>query len=381
MKINPTKFNDNLKLLMPAVDSKGIVPILGYVCFGDSEDYGPYALCYNDFIGIVIFDEMFSDLDVAVPGEVLNKVLGTFSSEVLLESEEYLVKIKQGKTVMELPVLDAGSYLFAPPDTDGSEIYYSLEDAATTVITAYPEFIEALSLLIPFSGDDVMYDNQMGITVSVEEGDSISFYSTDNKTLTKIEIDYDGEGSAELNLPLSFCKQLITLFDEFQVESVELGVVDEEGSGYAFAQYQVGNEIKGVLFTKLSLAVDAGNFEDVIKKNVTKTTKYGQVPIGLEDCLMRTSIIASSATSDSRIKTTLSKGVLTFEASGDKGELVDEIPFDVKKGSAEFHISATAWKRGLGLNPTRMALLEHSVLMLHESGPIRTKHFIATTQG
>lgn len=378
MKIDPVEFNETLRLIMPAVDSKGIVPILGYICFGASEEYGSYALGYNDSIGIIIFDEeLFEDLECAVPGDTLYRTLATFSSEVQLEEAEDSVIVRQGKTELELSILDSGSYLFAPPDEEG-EMEYSMSDVdASFEVTS--DFIEAISFLVTLAGEDVLYDNQMGITIkSVPGNDEVILFSTDNKSITRVVLQKHPSDDIEINLPLVFCRQLIVLFNAYEEASLQVGVNNDYS---AFAQIEVDGDLQAVLFSKLSLQVDYEGFNEVVTENLTKKAHSTKTPLGLYDGLRRAAIIASRTSSDARIEVKYDGYFLKLSAEGESGRIVDEIPFKVKEGNPNFHISANLWMRALAFEPNKMALLDSAVYLQKTDGPFVVDHLIATTQG
>jgi len=382
VKVEPTEFSTYLKMLQPALDVKGILPILSYLCFGESEEHGPWALAYNDSLGIVVFNEAFEDLECAVPGDILIRSLGTFYSQVEFEQDKDSLVIKQGKTRMKLPILDASSYLFAPPDEVDGEIIYG-EDTAGVAVPLDGEALKAMEMLVKVSGENPMYDVQLGITID-HVGDAMHLYSTDNKTLTKITIeDHETEsGEVQANLPLGFCKQVLSLARNFgyDKEGEVMLYIDEE-SEQAFCLFLDASRkyLAACAFTKLNLSVDVEAFEDVLGHNAIGKIKPVAPPLGLDDCLNRASIVAGKDSSDSRIEVTLKDSFMHLRAEAFGSEVKDALPFKGPGMHTHVFISAPNWLRGLEFEPKKMAILPHSIYLKSEVGNTIIEHLVATT--
>lgn len=253
-----------LDVVAPCLVLQPFVPILGHICFN-----GKTATGFNDIQGIQVPFNL--PMHCSMPGETLRRLVSTMSGTKPLELTEYDVKerdasqdkiagrhvrIKSGRTVMDIAALTEDKYVYAPPNVK--------EDPVQVEVTLHPGVLKALKQCVPFVGTNPMHPAQMGVTLLVDDGFA-AFYATDNtivvraelsKNMRKMVVRENPKKAFVCILPTDFCQHLLTLSEGKMSEHPVL----EIGGAYATATFSSGT----VYFTKL-VADDAPyDFEQVL---------------------------------------------------------------------------------------------------------------------
>lgn len=256
--MNRQKLLGALKVCRPALASNDLIPVLSHFCFD-----GGVVFAYND-ITCISAELADCDLECAVPGEILYKVLDSFSSkEVTLElgKKELVVRDKGKRSKVTLPFITRHSYLYSGPDDSDIREEYDVNE----------HFIEPLDYCLGSVPDNPLLPYQMGITLT----NTGSMYASDGNTISYGDMPF--EISESVLLPTMFCKQLISYFSE--------GTILGLGKGFALARFENGTEV----FTKLPFDAQPERFQRVIEKHIPSGDEipYVEIPKTLEPCLER----------------------------------------------------------------------------------------------
>lgn len=250
--------------------SQDFIPILQHFCFSNDK-----VIAYNDEQAIEYFFK--TDLELALPGSILIKMLSTLENDVDISifGKKNQVKLKSGKTELKLPFLPKEEFIFEFPDVSNIKGFV-LNDG----------IIKGLERCITTSVESGTA--KVGITWKVNEK-VLTFYSTDNVTISKYECGIKNENNSDFLIitPTLFCQTLIDLYKNTDSEKATLYLNED----YAVVDFE--NECR--IFTRLYDTSLALNFEGAIKSVVPdiKRILFSEIPTGLQGALSRSMLVYS----------------------------------------------------------------------------------------
>lgn len=348
--MKPQELLSTLQIVKPALSTLDFVPILKHFCFENNQVYA-----YNDVIGVRT--ESPIDLDCAIPGSIFTALLGSFSSgtlELSNESESEIL-VKCGRSRSKLATLPKDDYLFKFPDGSDSILEFDFDN----------DFIHGLEKCLLSVGYDPTHPEQMGITLSVQDGEPI-LYSTDNKTLSryKLQSELKGLDDHQRILPVEFCEQLVAIYKKFH----DPGVV-VVGKGYILADFD-----HTLLFSKLINDLNTPDYEAVFNSYKVDETQYIEIPSELEDALNRALILLKDV-NNSEIKISINKRSLFIRSSTSITESSDTIPLKKSMESMEFVIDGLLLQKAI-MESKKIGFQVGSVLLKDREFTHLVSHYV-----
>ncbi|MDK1290141.1 hypothetical protein [Pseudoalteromonas umbrosa] len=206
MSCKTDDLQEALQLVKPAVSVNNILPIMQSYCFT-----GTCVFAYNDFISIGIALE--TPFSAAIPGNALNKCVSTIrSGEVTFEAQGDNLILKAGRSKMAFVSQSADEFVLNP---------LHLTHDACFSMEVDTRFCEALSSAMLSIDTQYFFDVFGSVALSFQKGKPLTLYSTDDQTLTKVEVEgttcpNTGDFKPSLVLlPNDFCKQFLKLYNHF----------------------------------------------------------------------------------------------------------------------------------------------------------------------
>tara|TARA_R100001530_G_scaffold1886_1_gene3263 strand:- start:36179 stop:37222 length:1044 start_codon:yes stop_codon:yes gene_type:complete len=188
----------SLNLVRPALSIKPYSPILTHFCFNDKR-----VEAYNGELYVGADTEV--DFDLAVPGDFLYRFVSTLKKDIKFKTnKDNLVTLTSGKSVNKLQGL---------PAKDFNCPVISEDDKPDITLTITEKFIDAIRDLLPFTGDDQLFPQYIGLLAT-----SDYIYATNGRVISRAKIKLDLKSN--IFIPKSFCIELIRLISE--LETIEI---------------------------------------------------------------------------------------------------------------------------------------------------------------
>lgn len=283
--------------LEPALCSKDLVAILSCICFAKG-----HAFAYDGFVALHLPFEG-CPIRGAVKGNLLLEFLSkTKTEDLVLVQEKDTILIKAGRSKLETAVMPESEFQFELPT-----------ERALTTITVSEEFVEALQRASISMGADPVHPSRMGITV-VSSGGKTQFYSTDNRTATRIRAKIDVGGDIEVLLPPRFINLFLSLARAD--ETKEITMTDK----WVVVEFASGMK----LFSRVGTMPDVGEYKKLFENY---TVDGGlEIPQPLARCLER-AVGVLSFTRDKYSHFRVKEGNLFINTDSDQGTVKDKMPF------------------------------------------------------
>ena len=314
--MNRQELQEALNLCKSSLSTQEFIPVLTHFCFTGESVYA-----YNDFQCIEV--DFPSDLNCAIPGQFLTKLLDSYTSEdITMTMDDNVVVVKSGRSTVKIPVLDSDQFIYSLPDGAG--------DLATLKIDS--RFLSGMSKCLLSVGDNAVRPEEMGITL--DAGDTDYLFSTDNNTISRYDVKFNitqGELKDKVILPTAFCEDLLRITDQLGDEEVNLVI----GKDYVFADI---NDSEVTIFTKLIDDLKIMDYRSLLKQLVKPEdmTKFQTVPEDLVLALDRSQLILSKE-EDRMTKFELSGTNCSINSHSVYGDSDDEIEL------AKENVDCTFW--------------------------------------
>lgn len=302
-----------VQLVRPALSTQTFIPALSHMRLSDG-----VAEAYNDVtaISVELPEELGDDLDFCVPGDLIIKVLNSFTTgEVVLKrkGKTQAISVTAGRSNLTVPTLPSSDFPLKWPT-----------GKAEAEITLNASVLKGLERCLLSVGQDAAHPAQMGVTLATDEDGCAVLYSTDNFTVSrsttseKIKL----PANAPIILPTFFCEQLLALAKSFPDEKATLLLFD----GAVMAE--LGS--RASVLTKLVADVDPLDFQTILDKHVGTTSvrkNHSELPKGLEAALNR-ALLVLGATQDKFTEMSIVKEELLMSSSSDLGVCEDALEVD-----------------------------------------------------
>ena len=264
--MNRSELVKTLELVRPAVSDSDLVPIFTHYVFEGGEVYG-----YNDAIGIIAKCDVGQTF--AVQGKLLLDLLKSLSAEeVTFTQGDNDIKIKAGKSLLNLPWLPKEDFVFEVPDTPTSATIKAGEDLVTGIETC----------LLTASTDQTA-PAIMGVTFNF--GKELTLYSCDGDAITRYRVDAKPKGSGVYMAPTPFCDAVVKVWKETGPSDFTISF----NKDWAFAEFKNWNiNIYGSM-KEIDTPLDHAK---LIKETMTGKQKPVPVPLNMVEALGRARVIA-----------------------------------------------------------------------------------------
>lgn len=304
-------------LLRPALSTQSFIPALTHLCFS-----GGHATAFNDVTAISVRSPV--ELDLCLPGELFIKALSSFNSEqVALSDLDAALLLTSGRSKLKVPVLPVKDFPFKAPSGKADSIAFD------------NDMLEAIRKCLFSVGTDPTHPAQMGVTLE-DDGGAV-FYSTDNFSISRCQTrsKLSLPAGAPIILPTLFCEQLLTLAKAFPDDDVDLLV-------YGGALKATFGK-KAWLLTKTVVDLEPLDF----KKTLDKHLKMGDVKKQLTripdtfDAAWNRALLVLGSEADKATLVSAQNGRILLESKSSLGEADDEMEWQGKEQSKDFHIDPT----------------------------------------
>lgn len=339
---------EKLDQARPFLLAQDFIPILTHFCFDKD-----HISAYNDVAGLQL--SLDTELNCAVPGNLLLKMLGTMTDEtVRVEAEgENILKLKTGKTDLKLPVLTTNEFVFELPDLKG-----------VPCVTITQDFLRGLRKCLISIGKDPSHPETTGVTWVIKKK-KVSIYSTDNKSLSKysqkgIKIKHSPKDGIGVITPAFFCEQLLDLVPSYlsSDESFKIYFSDK------FAVAKIGEHGDCYLFTRLISNEIIIDFEKVLGRMIEgkENIPYTDIPDNLVASLERAVLLLTTGGTITTSHIKVDGDTTLVETESPFGKARDFVIFTEDLGKFFFEVDPELIQKGLKVT-SKIALMEDVIAM------------------
>ncbi|MCK5235410.1 MAG: hypothetical protein KAR06_00380 [Deltaproteobacteria bacterium] len=288
---------NKLSKVKPCLGSDGFVPILTHFCFDKKR-----IVAGNGTQSIAVAFE--SDLNCAVPGDLLYKLLSSFKDKSVKITE------KTGK-VNKVHIKTAGSssHLGTLPADDFVIPEWDKDECDTIKVDA--EFIKGIQQCFFSCSINPLLENQYGITLIISEKGSM-MYATDGQRISSYDMPGFKGKAKSIFLPRVFCELIV-------------GLGETEGTLCIGKNYILLDFGTAQVYSQLPADLEFIDFDEVIKSYYNGETLY-DAPPALSDAVNRNLILTSSDTDHMINIVTDGKNIELTSQSG-HGIVRDEVEF------------------------------------------------------
>lgn len=292
---------EKLQLARPCLSAQDIVPILSHFCFTEEE-----VIAFNGTQAIIVDHE--TALDCGLPGELLIKLLSSYSAgKIVVSQKGDDINIKAGKSNAKLASLPDRDFIFEFPDLEEAQEFSMTED-----------FITGITKTLISVSKNSFQRSQFGVTLdSTKKGAYL--YSTDNLSISRYTLEESlGKKPVKVLLPAVFCQLLVDLSKTVGDSEPDLYIGDD----FIYAAFD------GVyLYSKLLIDVEFLDFEAVIKGNWNEEDDFQGIPEELITAIERTALLTSKET-DQIVHLNLEDEILKISGNSGYGEVKEDIAFE-----------------------------------------------------
>lgn len=305
-----------LKTAAPALHHRDFIPILTHFCFADD-----HVFAYDDKTAVVVFEE--TGLKCAVPGRTLLQMLDGAGDEVDVKQEKNEVVIKDGKSLMRLPILAGDSFVFEMPDVEsGYEI--EMDDA----------LVSALEFCAVCASTESLRPEFLGVTVSLRKGQPLSLYASDNLTCTRITTKTKAQKTLQVTIPKTSAELISKVYRDLKEDLDSASLLISEN--HIVATYSDKDSARPVCVVCKILAIKPPDVEKQLQQHLKDVT-YFETPTGLEQALRRCAVVLSLELSQHCSMQAVS-AELVIKAKGGVGQVEAKLPGKKIKGVKELLI-------------------------------------------
>jgi DNA polymerase III sliding clamp (beta) subunit (PCNA family) len=286
-----------LGIAKPCLATQSFVPVLTHFCFSKGK-----VSAYNGAQGVVVDTEV--DLNCAVPGEVLYKLLNSYiASDVKLTQTENEVVVKATGSTSKVSVLPPSDFVFTLPEK---------LPAMKMAVTA--DILQGLSKCMISVNENPLLQNQYGIVMEVGKEHGV-LYSTDNNRVSKYVMpDVKSDSPIKVLLPKLFCQLLVGIGKEL-IENANIYFGDD----FVVADFGVV-----VLFSKIVTDIEFLDFEKVTAQYLAEAKTFSETPPQFLGILER-SLILTAVGADTIVNLESDDKFVEVSTDGGYGTGRDEI--------------------------------------------------------
>lgn len=301
MEIERLTLIERLTTVSPALSDRAIVPILANFCFTGKELYA-----FNGQVAIEVPCET-SFKGGAPGGTLLSLLKASRARNVTLEPDKEILLVKAASARIKLPLIPPEDFEY--PDLD-------VEPETFPVATA--EFVDGIKSCLQSVSLDTSVPDQLGVTL-IGEGDFLSLFSTNNYTLSHVELKLKKAFKGRAILPAVFCEQLVRLADK--TEPLKLQIIDND--------YAVFVNRKGVrLFGRLISVERPYRFRETLDRQLDALPKkFAPVPKLMRAVIDRSTIIVVGSIDGQSTAIDVHDGRMHFKSVSERGEVIDNVAF------------------------------------------------------
>lgn len=265
--MNRSELIKTLNVVKPAIATKDFIPSFTCYCFTSSQ-----VQAFNNVIAIRT--PLKTDFTGLVNGKLLAGLLNASTSEKAeLKANKTNLELKMGRTNAKCPLISIDEFLFEWPDLDEEAESYSTNK----------EFFVALEKAMVSTVSDNTLPNFMGVLLEAGEEKDI-LWSTNNASITKVEIDSTFGVSFKCPLPAEFCEVLLSHMSK---DNYPLICFDDN---YVCAIFEDNTEIIGKIFND-----EIPDYEQVTSMVLNNEYKPVPLPKTINNALARAKVVADIA--------------------------------------------------------------------------------------
>lgn len=311
-----------LELVSPALSSNDILPILTHYWFT-----GKNLVAYNGNVGIVT--SLKTEFSACVPAALLKMMQAAGAKEVDFDVGETAVKIKSGKSRINLVTMDPDAFKSqcSIPATPEEEMTCKTSD-----------FLNGLRACLRSVSGDTSIPDQLGVTLIAKEG-GLQMFATNGQTLSFAFVKFKGKVPIKDRCILStlFCKQVLELADD--TKKLRLAI-DNDRAVLATDQ--------GTLFGILITSEKPLPYPAVFAQHYKKDRDGELFPLAtkLRGVLDRACVIASGESIAIQTRVVVKAGLATFTTESQLGKIKDTMQLVAGHPDAEIDIDPKQARAG-----------------------------------
>lgn len=303
--INRAELIANLKQVEPALSSKEFVPIFTCFCFD-----GATVTAYDDIVALQ------APCGINIKGGLRGRLLLDFfeaskATNVEISQDGRDVHIKAGRSKLDTTAFPEEDFIFQFPKGEDAEVI-DIDEA----------FTEALGKALVSMGTDPSHQWRMGVT-TIFDSRGIIFYSTDNKSASKVWVDFDKERDIPERvtvLPPRFCELVVDLGKKNGAHKLVLTET------WAECKFKSGLR----LFSKTIQQAAPDQYDAIFTEQAGKKVRQQliDIPAGLDRCLERSEVVIGYNTDDPKMTLKVEEGKLNFYTKSPVGDVRDTIKLE-----------------------------------------------------
>lgn len=256
--VNRREFLSRLEIGVPALACNDLIPVITHFCFT-----GDRVTSFNDQIAIEVpLKAKF--FHGSTPGTTITNLLkNSKAKNIVLTANKDELRCKAASTVVKLPLVDAEDFscIFSMPETSDKDVLQ---------VSAWEDFISALTLCLRSTGIDAAFPEHLGISL-VPSKKSLMVYSSNENQITRASVKLKSTSGLKDRVILSveFCKQLINLCGDKAPKHFEIN------GEHALLVTKGG--IK--LFGRIIECAHPTDFEELIKDHLPDDYLASMIPV------------------------------------------------------------------------------------------------------
>lgn len=266
-----------LKLCRSSLSTTDFVPVLAHFCFTGEQVYA-----YNDISAVVA--DIETGIHGALRGDALLGVLGTLSGEITLTQEKEHVVLKYGRNRSKLAALSKDALIFHTPEEE-EEFSIHVDD----------DLVAGIARCTDTVGINAMHREFLGVCFSLEGGNALHIYSTDDTRLSHYRVDEENipEGTeakpAKWLVPAAACKQIVDLW---AATKDTRGKSDTQATLLFTKHWAILLLDSVCLFSKL-MPEEPPDYAAMVKQIAPANNAWQGKPEGLTDALRRAEVLTA----------------------------------------------------------------------------------------
>lgn len=318
---------EKLTIVSSALSNKDLIPVLSHFWFD-----GKTVTAFNDQIAISTTCK--TQFKGAVPGEVLRSLLKNSKAktvELIPEDDKLTVKAASSKIKLALLPQDSFAGIFDMPELD--------DDTQLHINT--DKLVNALQNCMRSVGTDASLPDQLGITLVPQGKNALSFYSTNDVTLSTSIVGLKKKSKVPTGVILAtpFCQQILSLAPTSKVCKL-----------YLTAEYALFKADDVMMYGRTIHSDNPVPFGSVLKDHLPDNyaVKFIPIPSKMRLILERALIIASLSVENRATSISIKDGKMKFISKSEQGEIVDYVDVGSHHGDVTVSLDPKLLRNGYG---------------------------------
>lgn len=241
------------------------------------------------------------------------------------------------------------------------------------------EVIQGLKKCLISVSQDLTNPERSNVTWNIK-GSEVQIFTTDARSISYFKYELDKEVGQEYQfiVPFFFCKQLVSLYQNY--------VEEDEETGEAFVTFHIGDDDVVAelgkdcqMFTRLIGVREFTDYESIVKRYVPSMSKvaFSSIPSALPPALERASLLLSAQKDNNTAAVNVSGEEFEVLTETSLGRSFDIITFPNDLGEFSFSMDPSLLQRAFKVT-SRISILPNVIVLSGSEG--NYVHLIGHTQ-